>query len=91
MNIINYFAERQSVKKVLKGAEIDVIKKCYYCTSCKKCDKFYSIKSELEKRTFLHLTNKLNTGVLEILNLTNPIESLKLGLSEILDLGCKTP
>ena len=91
MNIINYFTERQFVKKVLRDAEIDVIKKCYYCTRCKKCNKFYSIKSELEKRAFLHLTNKLNTAMLEILNLTNLIESLKLGLTEILDLGCKTP
>ena len=67
MNINNYFAERQSVKKVLRDAENDVIRKCYYCKSCKNCDKFYSISSELEKRAFLQLTNKSNTGVLKIL------------------------
>ena len=44
MNIINYFSERQSVKKVLRDAEIDVIK------AAKKSGKFYSIKSELEKK-----------------------------------------
>ena len=59
MNIINYFAERQSVKKVLRDAEIDVIKKCYYCKSCKKCDKFYSIKSELEKKDFFTFNKKI--------------------------------
>ena len=52
MNIIDYFAERQSVKKVLIDPEIDVIKKCYYCKSCKKYNKFYSIKSELGKKGF---------------------------------------
>ena len=50
MNIIDYFAERQSVKKVLIDPEIDVIKKCYYCKSCKKCNN--SIKSELGKKGF---------------------------------------
>ena len=91
MNIINYFAERQSVRKVLRDAEIEVIKKCCYCKSFKICHKFYSIKSELEKKGFLHLTNKLNTGMLKILILTCPIEILKLSVSDILDLGCKNP
>ena len=85
MNIINYFSERQSVKKVWRDAEIDVIK------AAKKAVNFTLSNLNLKKRAFLHLTNKLITGVLKILNLTNPIESLKLRLSEILDLGCKTP
>ena len=59
MNIINYFEERLSVKKVLKDAEIDVIKKYYYCKSCKKCDKFYSVKSELEKMGFFTFNKQI--------------------------------
>ena len=52
MNIVNYFAERQSVKKALNDAEIALMKVCYYCKNCKKCKRFYSIKTELEKKGF---------------------------------------
>ena len=58
MNIINYFAERQSEKSI-RRSEIDVIRKCYYCKSCKKCDKFYSIKSELEKKGFFTFNKQI--------------------------------
>ena len=74
MNIINYFAERQSEKSI-RRSEIDVIRKCYYCKSCKKCDKFYSIKSELEKKDFFTFNKQIKYW----------------DVKEILDLGCKTP
>ena len=51
--------QKDSLKKVL-DAEIDVIKKCCYCKSCKKCDKFYSIKSELEKKGFFTFNKQIN-------------------------------
>ena len=38
MNIFNYFAERQSVKKVLYNAEINIMKVFRYCKNCKKCE-----------------------------------------------------
>ena len=75
MNIINYFAEWLYVKIVLNSAEIAVLKVCYYCKNCKNCKRFYSIKTELEKRIFLHLANILNIGILEIQNLTKSIEN----------------
>ena len=81
MNIVNYFAERQSVKKALSDAEIALMKVCYYCKNCKKCKRFYSIKTELEENCFF--TNKLNTGILEIQHLAKHIENLKLNLLEI--------
>ena len=59
MNIINDFEEKQSVKKVLRDAEIDVIKKYYYCKSCKKYDKFYSVKSDLEKMGFFTFNKQI--------------------------------
>ena len=46
------FCRKPVCEKVLIDPEIDVIKKCYYCKSCKKYDKFYSIKSELGKKGF---------------------------------------
>ena len=29
---------------------MDIIKVCWYCKNCKKCERFYSIKSELKKK-----------------------------------------
>ena len=52
MNIINYFAESLYVKIVLNSAEIAVLEVCYYCKNCKNCKRFYSIKTELEKKDF---------------------------------------
>ena len=90
MSVINYLAERQSVKKVLNDAETALMKVCDYCKNSKKCKRFYSIKTEIEKKTvFWHLTNMLNIGILEIQNLMKPIENLKLDLLEIQHLECK--
>ena len=83
--------QKDSLKKVLGDAEIDVIKKCCYCKSYKKCDKFYSIKSELEKKGFFTFNKQIKYWGVKDPEITNAIESLKLGLSEVLDLGCKTP
>ena len=52
MSVINYLAERQSVKKVLNDAETALMKVCDYCKNCKKCKRFYSIKTEIEKKRF---------------------------------------
>ena len=53
MSVINYLAERQSVKKVLNDAETALMKVCDYCKNCKKCKRFYSIKTEIGKKGFL--------------------------------------
>ena len=52
MSVINYLAERQSVKKVLNDAETALMKVCDYCKNCKKCKRFYCIKTEIEKKRF---------------------------------------
>ena len=52
MSVINYLAERQSVKKDLNDAETALMKVCDYCKNCKKCKRFYSIKTEIEKKRF---------------------------------------
>ena len=52
MDIINYFAERQYVKKLLNDSEMDIKKVFWYCKNCKKCERFFSIKSELKKKAF---------------------------------------
>ena len=91
MDIINYFAERQYVKKLLNDSEMDIKKVCWYCKNCKKCERFYSIKSELKKKkmVFRHITNILNIGISEIQNLMKEIEILKLDLLGIQNLECK--
>ena len=52
MFFVNYFARRELVKKLLTDAEIDVKKICWYCKDCKKCERFYSIRSEFKKKGF---------------------------------------
>ena len=59
MNIINYFAERQSVKNALNDAEIALMKVCYYCKNCKKCKRFCSIKTELEENCFFTFNKQI--------------------------------
>ena len=59
MNIINYFAERQSVKNALNDAEIALMKVCYYCKNCKKCKRFCSIKTKLEKKGFFTINKQI--------------------------------
>ena len=68
---------------------MDIKKVCWYCKNCKKCERFYSIKSEFKKRVFRHITNILNIGILEIQNLMKEIEILKLDLLGIQNLECK--
>ena len=82
MFFVNYFARREIVKKVLTDAEIDVKKVCWYCKDCNKCERFYSITSEVNKRVFQHLTRVINIGMLEITN------NLKLDLLEITYFEC---
>ena len=52
MFFINYFAMQELVNRLLTDAEIDVKKVCWYCKDCKKCKRFYSIRSELKKMGF---------------------------------------
>ena len=89
MDIINYFAERQYVKKLLNDFEMDIKKVCWYCKNCKKCEQFYSIKSEFKKKVFRHIINILDIGILEIQNFMKEIEILKLDLLGIQNLECK--
>ena len=56
MNVISYLAERQSA---LNDAEIALTKVCYYCKNCKKCKRFYSIKTELEKKGFFTFNKQI--------------------------------
>ena len=89
MDIINYFAERQYVKKLLNDSEMDIKKVFWYCKNCKKCERFFSIKSELKKKLFRHIANILDIGILEIQNLMKEIEILKLDLLWTQNLECK--
>ena len=52
MNIVNYFAQRQYVKKLLNDEGNVVIKKFYLCNNCKQCEKFYPIRSESKRKDF---------------------------------------
>ena len=52
MFFVNYFARWERVKKLLADAEIDVRKVFWYCKYCKKCERFYSIRSEFKKKGF---------------------------------------
>ena len=53
MFFVNYFTRWEFVKKLLTDAEIDVKKVCWYRKDCKKCERFYSIRSEFKKKGFL--------------------------------------
>ena len=68
---------------------MDIKKVCWYCINCKKCEWFYSIKSELKKKVFRHITNILNIGILGIQNFIKEIEILKLDLLGIQNLECE--
>ena len=81
MNIINYFAEMQLLKLILRKY-VDTVK------IVKNVEDFtpWNLKS---KNIFSHLTNILNIGILEIQNLIKPIKNLKLDLLESQNLECK--
>ena len=53
MFFVNYFTRWEFVKKLLTDAEIDVKKVCWYRKDYKKCERFYSIRSEFKKKGFL--------------------------------------
>ena len=52
MDIINYFVDRQTTKKVLIDIENKVIKKCLCCKKCNDCQKFKTYKNEFSKKGF---------------------------------------
>ena len=52
MFFVNYFVRQELLKKPLTDAEIDVKKVCWYYKDCKKCERFYSIRSEFKKEGF---------------------------------------
>ena len=44
---------RESVKLVWMHAEDDVMKNCFYCKNCEKCNKFYEIMTECQAKGLL--------------------------------------
>ena len=50
MDIINYFAERQYVKKLLNDFEMDIKKVCWYCKNCKNVSDFTLSNLNSKKR-----------------------------------------
>ena len=52
MFFVNYFARQELVNKLLTDGEIDVKKVYWYCKDGKKCERFYSIRSEFKKKGF---------------------------------------
>ena len=40
------------MNKLLTDAVIDVKKVCWYCKDCKKCERFYSVRSEFKNKGF---------------------------------------
>ena len=63
MDVINYFNCRQSVENLLDYEERHIIKRCYYSKKCKKCARFYAIKTEFEKKVFGRLTKTSGIGM----------------------------
>ena len=47
MVLINAFVRRDFLK-----AGKDVMNVCYYCNSCKRWEKFHSLRNELKKKGF---------------------------------------
>ena len=82
MFIVNYFARRDLVNKLLIDTEIYVNKVCWYIKDCKSCERYYSIRSEFKKNVFQCLTKILNIGMLEI------VINLKSELLQILNPEC---
>ena len=54
MVLINAFVRRDFLK-----AGKDVVNVCYYCNSCKRWEKFHSLRNELKKKGF----NSFNKNV----------------------------
>ena len=52
MFFVNYFARSELANKLLTDAKIDVKKVCCYCKDCKKCERFYSLRSKFKKKGF---------------------------------------
>ena len=53
MFFVSYFTRQEFAKKLLTDAEIDVKKVCWYRKDCRKCERFYSIRSQFKKKGFL--------------------------------------
>ena len=43
---------RKSLKLIGIHAEEDVMKSCFYCRKCEKCNKFYEIMTECKAKVF---------------------------------------
>ena len=50
---------RKSLKLILIHAEDDVMKSCFYCKMCEKCDKFYKIMNECKTKGFLSFNKEV--------------------------------
>ena len=46
------FVQRDYLKNKVLKVENDVMNVCYYCNSCKRCEKFQSLRNELKKKGF---------------------------------------
>ena len=55
--IINYFADRNHTKQVLKKIENKIKKKCFYCQECKDC-KIFSEYLKVFKQNGFQTFNK---------------------------------
>ena len=51
---------RESLKLVWIHAEDDVMKSCFYCKKCEKCNKFYTIMNECKAKGFLSFIEEVN-------------------------------
>ena len=47
------FVPREFLKLIWMHAEDDVMKSCFYCKMCQKCNKFHEIRNECNAKDFL--------------------------------------
>ena len=52
MELINAFVRRDFLKAIVLKVENDIINVCYNCNSCKRCEKFHSLKNDFKKKGF---------------------------------------
>ena len=56
--IINYFADRQHTKIILRKQENFIQETCCYCKECKNCSKLKTYREELKKKKGFWTFNK---------------------------------
>ena len=53
------FMLREFLKLIWMNAEDDVMKSCFYCRKCGKCNKFYEIMDECNAKGFLSFNKEV--------------------------------